>query len=120
MFDLASISVIGVSVMYEGRSVAQREVQTPMRIRYRMTKALEAFIFRTKAHAFPFDLFLKGIQASAVTLITLVKVPDCPSIPANIRDFSKMAATAGCMCCFCGFTVATVWQLSQEHTNSVV
>lgn len=85
-----------------------------------MIKALEAFIFRTKAHAFPFDLFLKGIQASALTLITLVKVPDCPSIPANIRDFSKMAGTAGCLCCFYGFSEGTAWQLSQEHSTSVV
>lgn len=114
MFNLSSISVGRELVIHKGRTVVHRKVQTPKGMRYRMTKALEAFIFKTKAHAVPFDLFLKGIQASALTFITLVKVPDFPFIPAHIRDFSKMAETAGCMCCFYSFTAGTVWQLSQE------
>lgn len=73
-----------------------------------------ALIFRK----FPFDLFFKGIQASALTLITLVEVPDCPSFPAYIRDFSKMTGTAGGICSFYGATWGTLWQLSLEPTQS--
>lgn len=42
---------------------------------------------RLKQRPFLFDLSLKGIQASALTLITLVEVPDRPSVPTNMRKF---------------------------------
>lgn len=105
--------------MRQGGTVAQRKFQTLTRRCYRMTKMLRVLVYGTKADAFPFDLLLKGIQPSRLTLITFVKVPVCPFIPANIKDFSKLAGTAGCMCCFHSFTAGRRWQLSQERTDSI-